>query len=325
MPVSGAGTPQASATSPLRIEPRFVERIWGGNRFESEAGPVGEVWLVHEDNVISCGDAAALTLAEMTRQAGISMLGERLWQGGERRFPLLLKLIDAQDWLSIQVHPDDALAAELEGEGFRGKTEAWYVVDAESGAEVISGVHPGTTQSELASAIRDGSIESLVERAPITTGDVLGLPAGTVHALGPGIFLYEIQQSSDLTYRVFDWNRPATAGRSLHFEESVRAANPELSPKPKGSGAVDDGELRDLVSLEPFVLSKGFVENRTVTLEPGGEVFFILTVVDGSLSVTCANADYRLEPYGTLLIPAASETCKIEGNPFATFLVTRPA
>lgn len=312
------------AQRPLQLTPRYVERLWGGIRFPANDTPVGEAWLVHEGNVITSGSCAGISLADATEAAGEALLGSLLWNRGERRFPLLLKLIDAREWLSIQVHPDDDLATELEGEGFRGKTEAWYVLDADPGSEVIVGVRPGTTAGELAASIRDGSIESIVERAAIRDGDVIGLPAGTVHALGPGLFLYEIQQSSDLTYRVFDWNRPAAAGRRLHQEESIRAANPSLSPQPQSSGVARDGELRELVALDPFVLSKGLVASQSVEFQSGGEIFFIVTVIEGKAKLTCGDTEYNLEPFGTVIIPAASEVCRLEGDPVASFLVARP-
>ncbi len=146
-------------------------------------------------------------------------------------FPLLIKLLDPADWLSIQVHPDDALAREIEGEGFRGKTEAWYVLDAEPGAELIAGVRTGTAAGDVHAAIRNGSLDTMLERHSVRAGDSLLVEAGLIHALGPGIFIYEVQQNSDLTYRVSDWGRPASSGRALAYRAvGRRRSNPTCAP-----------------------------------------------------------------------------------------------
>lgn len=265
-----------------------------------------------------------MTLADATRLGGQALLGKALWDTGERDFPLLVKLIDAAEWLSIQVHPDDALAAELLGPGSRGKTEAWYAIEAEPGAEIIAGTTPGTTPGDLARSIREGTIESIVERMTFRSEDVIGLPAGTIHALGPGVFLYEIQQSSDTTYRVFDWNRPSTAERPLHLEESLRAIDPNLRPKPARVGDGGDGELMEIVSMAPFVLSRCRVERRSLQLETHDNTFFVATVIAGAARIDCAGEIHRLDTFDSVVIPAAARSSRISGNPAATVLVASP-
>jgi mannose-6-phosphate isomerase len=135
-------------------------------------------------------------------------------------------LLDCNEWLSVQVHPDDALAAELEGPGHFGKTEAWHILRAEPGARIISGLLPGTTSEEMARAIRDGTIAGMAEYMPLQQGDTVLTRARTIHALGPGLFVYEVQQTSDFTYRIYDWGRPQGAGRVLHVEQAIRASDP---------------------------------------------------------------------------------------------------
>src|SRR5215207_3427316 len=185
--------------SPFRIQPERKERVWGGTRLGSHDPPYGEAWIVCDQNTIASGPLTGRTLAEAIAANPIEILGQRVFECEGAVFPLLIKLLDPADWLSIQVHPDDALAHEIEVEGFRGKTEAWYVLDAEPGAELIAGVRPEATSDEVVGAIRTGTLDALLERHSVREGDSLLVEAGLIHALGPGIFIYEVQQSSDLT------------------------------------------------------------------------------------------------------------------------------
>jgi mannose-6-phosphate isomerase len=145
------------------------------------------------------------------------------------RFPLLVKLLDCADWLSVQVHPNDEQAADLVGTGQYGKTEAWHFLEVEPGTSILAGVKPGTTPAALAAAIRTGRILEVAQRLEVRPGETYLIPAGTLHALGPGLLLYEVQQASDTTYRVYDWDRrPGRAG--LHIEESVAVTSPQSTP-----------------------------------------------------------------------------------------------
>ncbi|WP_415831112.1 type I phosphomannose isomerase catalytic subunit, partial [Deinococcus frigens] len=218
-------------SSPLPLESRLVERVWGGTRLlpagSDDGRKIGEAWVVGEDNHVSDGPQAGQTLAELAKQFPKELLGSRATSG---RFPLLIKLLDCAEWLSVQVHPDDAQARALEGEGFLGKTEAWQVLDADTGAQIIAGIRDGTPQDTLSTAIVAGKVMDHVAYTPVHAGDTFMIPAGTVHALGPGVFLYEVQQTSDLTYRIYDWDRPAAAGRALHLEKSGQVARPWPAP-----------------------------------------------------------------------------------------------
>ena len=194
--------------APFLVEPILKERVWGGSRLGRHTPPYGEAWIVSDQSPIGSGPFLWKTLSEAVAAAPAEILGQSVFDREGAIFPLLIKLLDPADWLSIQVHPDDALAAELEGPGFRGKTEAWYVLEADPGAELIAGVRPGIASEDVLSVIRNGSLEVLLERHPVREGDALLVEAGLIHALGPGVFIYEVQQSSDLTYRVSDWGRP---------------------------------------------------------------------------------------------------------------------
>src|SRR5205085_5578966 len=161
----------------LRLSPAYRERVWGGRRLApnaaGRAAPVGEAWLVHERNRVATGRQAGSTLAEVAAGLGEALLGRRAAARTGARFPLLIKLLDTADWLSLQVHPDDAQAARLEGPGQFGKTEAWHILEAAPGAELICGLRPGTTPDPLAADIRKGTIHEPAQRPAARAGDTL--------------------------------------------------------------------------------------------------------------------------------------------------------
>ncbi len=188
---------------PLLLNPALHTRVWGGRQLETvfhkplpTAEPYGEAWEMHDTATIVNGPLAGRTVADVLREYGHALVGPD--HDPALGMPLLAKFLDSADWLSIQVHPNDEQARLLDGEA-RGKTEAWYVLAAEPGARLVMGVRPGTSRAEMAEAIRTNSLERLVMYADVSVGDVLFVQAGMVHALGPGLLIYEIQQSSDLT------------------------------------------------------------------------------------------------------------------------------
>ena len=159
---------------------------------------------------------------------GSELVGNGSESQKTKKFPLLVKLLDCHQWLSIQVHPNDQQAVQLEGLDFSGKTEGWFVLDAEAGAQLIAGVKPDIDKLELEKSIRNGDLIDKLQHHQISKNDSIFIPAGTIHALGPGSIIYEIQQNSDVTYRVYDWDRPATAGRQLHIDKSIEVSDPKL-------------------------------------------------------------------------------------------------
>lgn len=243
----------------LKCKPIFQERLWGGRKFASlfdytiPEGNIGECWGVsaHPNgmSVVMTGAFKGKSLAE-------------LWE--ERRelfgnytldtFPLLIKILDASDHLSVQVHPSDEEAMRLEGERY-GKTECWYVVEAEEGAELILG-HRATTKEQLSKKIENGEWNDLLRRQPVQAGDFVFVPSGTIHAIGKGIVILETQQSSDTTYRVYDFDRKDDAGhtRELHLDKAIEVTavpdSPTLvTPQTK---QVTGGTIQTLVETEEF-------------------------------------------------------------------------
>lgn len=206
--------------SPFRLAPYFRTRPWGFQDLspwyahKTEGEPIGEVWLTGEMCTAETGPLRGLSLAEITRQNRSMLLGPAL---AGQDFPLLIKLLFPKSKLSVQVHPDDALAQQY-GEP-RGKTECWYALDAQPGAQVALGIRPGVTVEQVNAAVQDTSLESLLEMVPVHKGDMIFVEAGTVHAMGPGVVILETQQTSDLTYRLYDYG----SGRELHLEKSLAA------------------------------------------------------------------------------------------------------
>lgn len=295
---------------PLRVDPQLHERVWGGQRFEAPGKTIGEVWIVWEGDRVVGGPYARRTLGELAAELGPALVGTARHQS---TFPLLIKLLDTREWLSIQVHPDDADAVALEGAGYVGKTEAWHVLDAEPGAQLIAGLRPGADRQALASALGANTILDLVAYRSVRAGDTIYIPAGTIHALGPGLLIYEVQQSSDITYRVFDWNRPPSAGRPLHLTQTLAVANPaaEVSvlPAPGGPGPAHD----ELVASPYFVLERLAASTGwSVELDTGGASFHALTVVEGRADVVVGDVREELARFETMLVPAATGAYRVE-------------
>jgi len=218
-------------TAPIAFEPLFMERLWGGRRLESLFGKklpatarIGESWEIvdREDaqSVVHDGPLQGLTLNELWTQHRDEIFGPGLPDAP--RFPLLFKLLDAQERLSVQVHPRAANAAELGGEP---KTEMWYVLDALLDSDLYAGLKRGVTRADFEVALREGRVAELIHHLPIKSGDAIFIPSGRIHAIGTGNVIFEVQQNSDTTYRVFDWNRVGADGqaRALHVAESLQS------------------------------------------------------------------------------------------------------
>jgi mannose-6-phosphate isomerase len=205
---------------PFRLAPYFRTRIWGFHDLapwfdhKTDGEPIGEVWLTGEMCKAATGPCAGQTLRAITDAHGPELLGTAL---GDGEFPLLVKMLFPREKLSVQVHPDDAMARKY-GEP-RGKTECWYALDAEPDATVALGIHAGVTAEDVRAAIKAAKLEDLLEMVPVQKNDMLFVDAGTVHAMGPGVVILETQQTSDLTYRMYDYGRP----RELHLEKSLEA------------------------------------------------------------------------------------------------------
>jgi mannose-6-phosphate isomerase len=292
--------------APFRLEAEYHERVWGGNRLRPRTGsnPIGEAWIVYEKNKVADGPDAGQTLGELAVRYGADLLGSHAGRKAGRHFPLLIKLLDTADWLSIQVHPDNHQAARLEGPSHAGKTEAWHIIEAEQGARLISGLRPGTTQEQFARAVHEGRVLDYVQYLDVRAGDSVFTPAGTVHALGPGLLLYEVQQTSDLTYRLFDWNRPQAAGRSLHLDKSLAVTDTDFASKAIPEPATAGGTPATLLTCQYFTLQLLKDGGSEAPLDTERKSFHAVTAIEGEMTLQGDGWKERLRRFETAIVPA---------------------
>ena len=288
----------------LKLTPSYRDYVWGGERLRPGQSPTAEAWVVWEGDVIESGLLAGKTLGDVAADFGEALLGAKTTFRTGARFPLLIKLLDCAQWLSLQVHPDDPLAVELEGEGQFGKTEAWHILDAEPGAKLIAGLQPGTTPAWLAESIRNGTVIDHVQYVDVRKGDTVLMPAGTLHALGPGLLVYEVQQTSDWTYRVYDWGRPATDKRPLHIEKSIRATRADFTAPMIPPPTTGDGTRHVLLEGEYFTLELLSATTNTIELNTGGETFHAITIIEGRALLKVDDQRVELDKFQTAVVPA---------------------
>ncbi len=306
------------ARTPLPFEPIFMERIWGGRKLAELFGkklpsnkPIGESWEIVDrpeaQSVVSNGPLKGKTLHELWSQHRQEIFGD---VPEAPRFPLLIKLLDAQEKLSLQVHPPEKIAAKLGGEP---KTESWYVASAEPDAELFVGFRKSITRDQFGKSLRDGAAAADVHTIRVKSGDVMFLPAGRIHAVGAGNVLVEIQQNSDTTYRVFDWNRvDQSTGktRPLHVNQALECIDyDDVAPKltePKG-------EL--LVKHELFEIQKWSLDSPREITPPGQ--FAIVNCLTGSLS--CADVDLSAGEF--FLVPASLQDRQLKPRTEGTTLL----
>jgi len=298
----------------LRLIPQVHPRVWGGDllarrfsRCAQTEGPVGESWEVHGDLMVADGPDQGLTLDELARREGQALLGKRCPPSST--FPLLVKWLDCRDWLSVQVHPDDAVARSLTGDPLaRGKTECWYLVEAEEGAEVIHGLAAGVSVEDLA-GVQGREILSFLRRQVAHADQILYTPAGTVHALGPGLLLLEIQQSSDLTYRLYDWGRVGLDGhpRTLHLPEALRSLR-DSRPEPLWN-LPSAGVGQPRLACPHFALE---TLTGSARWSPAGLSLEILALVRGEGRLEVGGQTERVIPGDVLVVPASAPEVHLE-------------
>ena len=289
----------------IRFIPQYKQRVWGGRRLEEGYGrelpdeaPYGESWEIvdraDEQSVVAAGRFAGKTLHALWTEHRAEIFGEGLPDA--ERFPLLIKLLDARDDLSIQVHPPARVAAELGGEP---KTEMWYLAEVDPGAKLYVGLKRGVTREAFEAALQEGTVAEVVHQLEPQADESIFIESGRLHAIGGGFLIHEIQQNSDTTYRVFDWNRVGLDGqpRQLHVEESLRSIDfDDIEPEIDAAG---DGVL---AQCEHFRVEK-------LSVAAGGEVgtacddrFAIISVIDGWLDGGLSKGDVVLLPRGCAAI-----------------------
>jgi mannose-6-phosphate isomerase len=300
---------------PVRLEPQFVPRIWGARSLAplypektNLSGPLGEVWLTGNDCLFAGGAFAGRKLAEAWRAMPPEWAGTRLRTADP--FPLLVKFLFPEDILSVQVHPDDDYARQHEAAtGWTGKTEMWHALAAREGAEVLVGLKSDVTRDTFRRAIEDGSAEKCLERLRVQSGDTFFVPAGTVHTIGPGSVLCEIQENSDLTYRVFDYGRQGPDGkpRPLHIEKALAVARFGAQPGGKWLPLrFDRGTLVETycAACPHFATEKWEFTSRIGGL-PSPERFELLIFLDGAGQLEAAGTKHDYARAQVWLLPAA--------------------
>ncbi len=289
----------------LKLTPEFRDYVWGGDRLRPGHNPTAEAWVIWEGDRIESGTLAGKTLGEAAIELGVDLLGERVYQRTQSRFPILIKLLDCAQWLSLQVHPNDEQAVKLEGPGHFGKTEAWHILDSQPDSQLIAGLKPNTSADELAEAIRSGTVTEISQYVSVSKGDTVFMPAGTLHSLGPGLLIYEVQQSSDITYRVYDWGRPQTERRSLHIEKSIQVTRPDFTVSVIPMPILGDGTVNLLVQCEYFTLELLAASSHPIEFDTKNETFHAITVIEGKARLQSEGESIVLEKFKTALVPAS--------------------
>jgi mannose-6-phosphate isomerase len=307
---------------PLLLNPALHVKVWGGRRLETllhkslpTAEPYGESWEMHDTATVANGALAGRTLGDLLGMYGHDLVGAD--NDPSDGFPLLAKFLDPSDWLSVQVHPNDEQARELENDP-RGKTEAWYVLFAEPGSKLVMAVKPGTSRQMMAEAILNNTLQDILVYAEVSAGDVLLNNAGGVHALGPGIVIYEIQQSSDVTYRLYDWGRVDLDGkpRTLHIEKGVQVSNLDSLPEIKHT-ADNTLPVVDVVNCPYFITLLHQLNPRNgtrISLDTTGRRFHILTCIEGDAIIAAGDVSVELGMGQTALIPASIGLYTVSGT-----------
>jgi mannose-6-phosphate isomerase len=310
----------------LRFKPILRDYVWGGRRLAELGKPLGdgdhhaESWEVvdhgGDQSIVADGPLARQTLHDLVTQHGPALFGRHHPQ---KQFPLLFKFLDCHQTLSVQVHPNDDQAAKLDPPDL-GKTEAWVVLAAEPGSRIYAGLRPGVDRTALQTALESGRCEDCLHHFEPKVGDCLLIKAGTVHALGAGLLVAEIQQASDTTFRLFDWNRADHRGnpRPLHINQALETIDYSRGPVNPVKRQPANSHIERLVGCDKFILNR-FRLGATRPLANDNR-FHILAVIDGNVTIQSNSCRCPLRRGDTLLIPASCERIELAPVGSATVL-----
>ncbi|MFI3263132.1 MAG: type I phosphomannose isomerase catalytic subunit [Rikenellaceae bacterium] len=310
---------------PMKFAPLFKERIWGGRKMEEKFGKqlpadvaIGESWELSgvegDVSVVANGKLAGNSLAELIEVYMGDLVGDKVYEQYGEEFPILIKLIDADDVLSIQVHPDDELSKERHNA--YGKTEMWYIIDNEPDASLYLGFNQEVDQEKYLEYLNKGALQEILGEIKVKPGDAYFIPAGAIHAIGKGILIAEIQQTSDITYRVFDWNRVDANGngRELHTELAIDAINFNDTTKYDITVTPKANENVQMQSCKYFTSSVIEVDGTLVRDYYDRDSFNIYMCLEGEISVKTKEGVETMTKGETILIPAVIDAVELSGK-----------
>ena len=315
--------------APISFIPYLKSVIWGGNKICSYKGieqtepNIGESWEISavpgHESVVADGTYKGLSITELIDCFGAELLGEDVMKRYDGKFPLLIKLIDANADLSVQVHPDDTLA--MERHGSLGKTEMWYIIQTDDNAKIYAGLNTAMTPDNYAERVASGTFAETLTVHDSAPGDVFFLPAGRVHAIGAGNLLAEIQESSDITYRIYDYDRRDANGnpRELHTELAMDAIDYAIHDRYKNNPVASEVTNAEIIKCDHFTTNRILLDGE-IELDLDSDSFTVLMCLDGEITLTYPTGKSVIKAGTTVLLPAAMTNIKLNGH--GTALIT---
>jgi len=312
---------------PLKFEEIYKEKIWGGKKLKENfskkipSNKTGESWEITDNesgvSIVKNGFLAGKTLNELIKIYGTQLIGNFI--PINEKFPLLIKFIDANKRLSVQVHPADNINKNLKQKS--GKTEMWYILAAEENSKLVYGLNSEVNNKKLKKATKNGNLKSYLNEIEVSAGDFFFIPGGTIHAIKGGILLAEIQQNSDTTYRIFDWNRTDENGNSrpLHIKKAfkvIKSINQKMD-NPKNNKDViyeNNNYKQKFLTISPYFAVERISLKKEFNFKPASKRFYIIINLEGNKKIKADNKNYNLHPGETILIPASLKNVKIEGK-----------
>ena len=308
----------------IKFEPILKDKIWGGEKLEtflnkkSTRKDVGESWEISDvegdTSIVTNGQLKGKNLKELISEYTSNLVGDKIYKHFGEKFPLLIKFIDAKEALSIQLHPHDDLAKKRHNSF--GKTEMWYVMQADEKANLIVGFQKEVTSTEYIEHLENKTLLDILNVDEVQKGDVYFIPTGRVHAIGAGVLLAEIQQTSDITYRIYDWDRPNPDGtfRDLHTEEAIDAIDYAVQDSYKSAYSKKQNEASEIVSCQYFTTNVLPINGEILTNHQEKDSFVIYMCVEGSVEFQYENQTEKLQIGETILVPACIKNIKISSD-----------
>ncbi len=305
----------------IKFEPILKDKIWGGEKLatslnkKSKRNDIGESWEVSDvegdTSVVLNGDLKGKNLKSLISEYKSDLVGKKIYKHFGEKFPLLIKFIDAKEALSIQLHPNDELAQKRHNSF--GKTEMWYVMQADERANLIVGFKKEVTKAEYLEHLKNKSLLEILNVDEVNKGDVYFIPTGRVHAIGAGVMLAEIQQTSDVTYRIYDWDRPNPDGtfRDLHTEEAIDAIDYSIKNSYKSAYSKEENKASEIVSCPYFTTNVLPLKGEVLVDHNGKDSFVIYMCVEGNVEFQYKNQTEKLQMGETILVPASIKNIKI--------------